>query len=80
MLSSCIFFSFLSISSKKLININFIFIILIITNIISLNVLKTSFETDILLHRYLSIEQIENKNNDQNENFVLLKNNLSNFC
>ena len=44
-----------------------------------MNVLKTSFETDILLHRYLSIEQIENKNNDQNENFVLLKNNLSNI-
>ena len=73
------FLVFYQLVQKKLININFIFIVLIITNIISLNVLKTSFETDILLHRYLSIEQIENKNNDQNENFPLLKNNLSNI-
>lgn len=64
---------------KKLININLTLIILIITNTISLNVLKTSYETDINLHRYLSIEQIENKNNNHNENFVLLNNNLSNI-
>lgn len=78
-LSVVFFLVFYQLVQKKLLNIKLTLIILIITNVISLNVLNTSFETDINLHRYLSIGQIENKNNDHNENFVLLNNNLSNI-
>jgi len=73
------FLVFYQLLKNKLLNINIMFIILIITNIISFSVLRTSQGALINTHSYISIKQLENKYYDHKENFLLFNNNLSNI-